>query len=359
MSRWIELTGSRPSGLRSSSRLDYARLTLADVDTCHALCRDPYLEGVFVRGKNLPHRWVAGVVAASDQLFHTLRVGVWTMSHTGSPVGCCGFRILDELGPEPQLFFAVAADQTEHGYATESVRAMLGLTRQLGWTRVAAAADRRNDRFIRVLASTGFTECGYVPGPSGETRLFEQFPVPPPLRIAAASGTRWSLPIARTWDGDPAATDEVIRMDIEMDRGILTVLVDAPFHNDPIPGSADLWNYEVVELMLVGENEHYLEVELSPHGQHLVLFLEGVRTVVHRDVRLDYRARIEGNRWRGVAHLPLGWLPAGIHRLNGFAMHGTGTARRYLAWRPTYGAEPDFHRLQAFGSLDEAASTRS
>ncbi len=94
--------------------------------------------------------------------------------------------------------------------------------------------------------------------------------------------------------------------------------------------------------MLVGADDTYLEVELSPRGRYLVLFLEGERRVVHRGVRLLYRAEIEGRRWRGEASIPIGWIPIGLDRLNAFAIHGTGQMRRHLAWRPTGGPRPDF-----------------
>lgn len=132
----------------------------------------------------------------------------------------------------------------------------------------------------------------------------------------------------------------------------LKVWIDAPFHNDPPPASEDLWRYEVVEVMLLGEDDRYLEVELSPHGQSLVLFLEGERNIVDRRARIDYQAQIRKGRWHGVATVPLSWLPAGTTRLNAFAIHGT-RQRRYLAWKPTGGPKADFHRLALFGSLAE------
>ena len=142
-------------------------------------------------------------------------------------------------------------------------------------------------------------------------------------------------------------------MDLELGDIDLAVRVDAPFHDDPPPESDDLWHHEVVELMLLGLDDTYLELELSPHGRHLVLFLHGVRRVVHRGVTLDYRATIEGSRWRGVARVPIGWLPSATRALNAFAMHGVTPHRRFLAWKPTGGISPDFHRLTAYGSFDE------
>jgi hypothetical protein len=105
--------------------------------------------------------------------------------------------------------------------------------------------------------------------------------------------------------------------------------------------------------MLLGADDHYLELELSPHGHYLVLELHGRRRIVHQGRLLDYRAQIAGGRWHGEARVPIGWLPLGCRRLNAYALHGHGAARRYLAWRPGGGERPDFHRLDAFGELGD------
>lgn len=177
-------------------------------------------------------------------------------------------------------------------------------------------------------------------------------------RLSADVGTRWGLTVAHTWDGEAVGEDEAVAVAMKRDENGLVVRVDAPFHDDPRPESEDLWLYEVVELMVVGADDAYLEVELSPHGRHLVLLLQGERNIVRRGATLDYQARIDGQRWSGVAHIPTDCLPSSIEtieRLNAFAIHGTQEQRRYLAWRPTGGRRPDFHRLAAFGSFGDCA----
>jgi hypothetical protein len=170
-----------------------------------------------------------------------------------------------------------------------------------------------------------------------------------PARLLAKTGARWALQIQRTWDGNALGEDEAVSVTMELGDVELTLRIDAPFHDDPPPDSDDLWTHEVVELMLAGADGTYLEVELSPHGQYLVLFLRGERNVVRRGVALDYRAVVDGGRWHGVAHIPVGWLPIETNRLNVFSMHGTKQNRRHLAWKPTGGPRPDFHRLAEFG----------
>lgn len=58
-------------------------------------------------------------------------------------------------------------------------------------------------------------------------------------------------------------------------------------------------------------------------------------------------------RWVAQVRLPVAWLPSGCDRLNAYAIHGVGAARRYLAFRALGGERPDFHRLEHFARLDE------
>lgn len=159
------------------------------------------------------------------------------------------------------------------------------------------------------------------------------------------------LSIDRTWDDLPAGCHA--QVDVEVTADAVVLRVDAPWHGDPAPPGPPgptprLWEHEVVELFLLGADARYLEVELGPHGHHLVLWLDGTRRPVHQGAPLDYRAERRGDRWQGVARIPLAWVPPGCDRLNAYAIHGRGEGRRYLAWRPTLGDQPDFHRLERF-----------
>lgn len=163
-----------------------------------------------------------------------------------------------------------------------------------------------------------------------------------------------------TWNGHPVGADERVRVVLEIDGDHLRIDVDAPFHGDPPPvgppGPTDgLWNHEVVELFVcglapAGAPVPYLEVELSPHGHHLVLDLLGVRAPVRTLLPLEFSSHILGERWRGVARVPWSLLPARPARFNTYAIHGTGPARRYLAMTPVPGPSPDFHRLDRFSA---------
>lgn len=188
-------------------------------------------------------------------------------------------------------------------------------------------------------------------------------------RTEGASGL--SLVIARTWDGEALGEAERVRVEMAaVDGEHLRIRVDAPFHDDPPPagppGPTDrLWEHEVVELFLAGVDSGrgvaYTEVELSPHGHHLVLRLEGVRRVVEQGLPLRYRCSVApaaggvggGHRWSGEALLPLRLLPPRppgrtAFGVNAFAIHGSGAARRHLAAYPLPGERPDFHQPERF-----------
>ena len=337
----------------TSARLRYRRLSPRDLDAFHRLCLDEHVKRYLLDGLDMPRSWAMEAIHLSDRLFDTDDVGLWLVEREGAPIGFTGFRVFEELGPEPQLLYAFGGDHVGAGHATEAVGAMLARARRLGWSRVVAAVDAPNTASVRVLGKAGFVGCGWVPGQCGQTLLFERFEVTPPPRLEAPTGSRWVVQIRQTWDGEAVGSEEAVTITMERGDVGLRVQVDAPFHGDPPPDTDELWRHEVVEVMLLGAHDRYLEVELSPFGRHLVLFLHGERHVVHRGVTLDCQADIDGDRWRGVAHLPIGWLPVQTDRLNAFAIHGSSRQRRHLAWRPTGGQHPDFHQLARFGSFDD------
>ena len=164
------------------------------------------------------------------------------------------------------------------------------------------------------------------------------------------------LRIGHDFRGVALPPAEQAEMFLAVRGGLLEITVDAPFYGDPAPpgppGPTDrLWEYEVCEVFIADAGEHYLEVELSPHGHHLVLELRGVRKPVRSGLPIEYQVARSDGRYRGTARVPLDYVPEGAARGNAYLIHGVGGARSYCAHSPTLGEVPDFHRLERFVPL--------
>ncbi|MBU0679961.1 MAG: hypothetical protein KKD73_00935 [Proteobacteria bacterium] len=164
------------------------------------------------------------------------------------------------------------------------------------------------------------------------------------------------LEIEKTWDGNILKEREKTQVFFCVSNKGLQVEVNAPFHNDQAPaapiGELDgLWEYEVVELFLLGAAGQYLEIEIGPHGHYLILLLAGIRQVKKRLQPSHVEIRIKGTRWQATLILPVDQLPLPLSHANAYAIHGHGSSRRYQAAFPVPGERPDFHQPQFFGSL--------
>ncbi|XP_059174841.1 UPF0462 protein C4orf33 homolog isoform X2 [Physella acuta] len=168
--------------------------------------------------------------------------------------------------------------------------------------------------------------------------------------------------IRTTWNGNCVKHEPVkISLAPAADGGMVIKIL-APFFNSPPkpdgpPGQPfpGLWNYEVVEAFFLNDKDQYLEVELGPYGQHLLLMLNGERKMVKDKLPLTtYSADIEGDRWTGEAILPRGYFPPGVTKFNAYAIHGEGEDRVYESLYPATGGEtqPDFHNLHYFQPID-------
>lgn len=175
---------------------------------------------------------------------------------------------------------------------------------------------------------------------------------------------RVDIVIDHDWRGAPAGTNERVVLTLSRannDVGCdLLVDIDAPFHGDASPSSAagptqGLWDFEVVELFLLGAGDRYLELEFGPHGHWLALELEGRRNIVRTENSqraVQFEAMRSAGRWRGTARIDASLLPDDLARANAYAIHAASDARRYLAAFPSPGSAPDFHRLEHFQPFD-------
>jgi len=173
--------------------------------------------------------------------------------------------------------------------------------------------------------------------------------------------TSFLYSIRQQWDGRSTGHDP-IELTLTPHSAGLDLEVTAPFFNDPEnPGGEQgeafpqLWDYEVVEAFFLSDDGRYLEIELSPHGQHLVLLLNGCRNMLKDRLPLQYEQSINGSVWKGKASIPAAYLPAGVTKFNAYAIHGSGDKRMYEALYPAEQGkhqQPDFHRLEYFGTAE-------
>lgn len=173
--------------------------------------------------------------------------------------------------------------------------------------------------------------------------------------------TSMTFAIKETWNSLPI-THDPIKITFSPGDGGLLMEVSGPFFNDPaapagpagqpFPG---LWDYEVVEsFFLNSATEKYLEVEVCPHGQHLVLLLSGRGNAFQQMLPLSFQASINGKRWTGTALLPWSYFPPGVNKMNSYAIHRSEERRTYEALYPiprnevADGQKPNFHLLEYF-----------
>jgi len=170
--------------------------------------------------------------------------------------------------------------------------------------------------------------------------------------------------ITKTWnDLDIDHKPVSIRLEPNTNDPNLQLIIEAPFFNDPAnPAAAagqplfGLWDYEVVELFLANDENQYVEIELCPWGQHLVLLLNGTHNAIRHSLPLQFTVENRNtDGWRGRAIIPLDYLPPRVTRMNAYAIHGSDSCRIYEALYPTPTGmfpNPDFHRLEFFKSHD-------
>ena len=157
----------------TAPRVTFVRLTRAHLDVLHGLAVDPHVRRFLLDGAVVPRAWCDAVLEASDALYAETGLGLYLVERDVT-IGFAGFHVFEELGPEPQLLYALTEAHVGQGLATEIARALLEHAFALGRTRVEAAVDAPNVASIRVLEKAGFTRMPRTAaGAFGETYLFE------------------------------------------------------------------------------------------------------------------------------------------------------------------------------------------
>ena len=169
------------------------------------------------------------------------------------------------------------------------------------------------------------------------------------------------LRIQYEWDGTLLESIDQVPLEVKLTDEGLHIKLQASLYHDPEPptppdpekGTWELWGYEVVELFLVGERGEYTEIEMGPWGHHLVLQLDAPRSIVRKEIPMQFTALETEGGWSGEGFVSREWLPDNIVRANAFAIHTVNGNRRYCCYTPLQGSQPDFHQPARFVSWDD------
>ncbi len=121
----------------------------------------------------------------------------------------------------------------------------------------------------------------------------------------------------------------------------------------------------------MNDDEHYLELELSPQGAYFFLMLDGRRNPVLAPLPLLPKGIESLNSpclqadcadpWTAAVVVPRQYLPPKITKFNAYAIHGeprNSEAPDEIIYQSLFPADPevvpqpDFHYLDGFGSID-------
>jgi RimJ/RimL family protein N-acetyltransferase len=147
----------------TTARLTLRPRTLADLDACLAMHRDP-LVTKFIHGP-----WVDPVahqafVEARIRHMYPAGMGYWSILASARFIGWLLLTPLDLHGPDIEIGWRLVRAAWGHGYATEAARPVLDhALHKLGLRRVVADIDPANTGSIGVARKLGFVPDGPVP----------------------------------------------------------------------------------------------------------------------------------------------------------------------------------------------------
>ena len=161
-----------------SRRLRYEHLGDRNLGHFLHLAIDRHVRRYLLDGALVGAPWCRTELERSDRLFETRGVGLWLIREQARalqrPVGFAGFRIFEDMSPEPQLIYALTKSASGRGYASEAAGALLRVARAAGFASILAAVDAPNRASIRVLQKLGFRRFGSLPGAFGQCHLFRR-----------------------------------------------------------------------------------------------------------------------------------------------------------------------------------------
>ncbi len=186
---------------------------------------------------------------------------------------------------------------------------------------------------------------------------------------------RWAtcpaVQITRYWSGEPAPASRFADVRLSWNEEALMVRFVGEQH-EPLTISEQpvldrktlgIWDRDVCEIFLAPDPKHpekYFEFEVAPSGEWVDLGI--VITPSGRETEWDYASRLTVATEVASKQIFVGMTIPWSERLpkpkeddewktNLFRCVGSDEKTRYMAWRPTFTPEPNFHVPGAFGVL--------
>jgi hypothetical protein len=165
------------------------------------------------------------------------------------------------------------------------------------------------------------------------------------------------LRIDRLWDGSTCPDDRLwANLFVSQTKEGICVRAQGPMlHEQKIPDAPmgsrveGLWDYDVIELFLVGPGHQYLEIELGAGGHFLVLRFDSIRRRSDSFESFVPILRFEktGTKlWHSSLTIPWYIIPENLRAMNAFAI----MAGQFLAYSSVPGEEPDYHQPDRYPS---------
>jgi hypothetical protein len=186
-----------------------------------------------------------------------------------------------------------------------------------------------------------------------------------------AWGNCQPVKIEHYWSGDPAPasrraearlcwSDEALHVRFTGEQHEPLIVADNPITDRKTLG---LWDRDVCEIFVAPDPTHpqrYFEFEAAPTGEWIDLGI--VITPTGRETDWDFNSGMEAAALIERQSVKIGirvpWSPSipkpakgNVWLVNLFRCVGPEAPDRYLAWRPTRTAEPNYHVPKAFGYL--------
>lgn len=173
--------------------------------------------------------------------------------------------------------------------------------------------------------------------------------------IIPAAPQELELRVERLWNGEVCPDDRLwAELRISKDQEGLRVRARAPMlHEQRVPNAPigtrvdGLWEYDVVELFLVGPGHQYVELELGAGGHWLLLSFDSIRH--RRDAHESFEPIVRFSKtpekiWTSELVIPWRMIPENLRAINAFSI----MAGQFMALSPTPGSKPDFHQPDSY-----------